>query len=77
MLSGLLAQLNRELRFEEIEAQEPAVLRSGQEAYSNVRVRLSWSTGFGRRESRAYQVIANATWDGEAWQSTTCNVGSA
>ena len=74
VLSNLLGQLNREIRFERIEAQEPAVRRSDQEAYSNVRVRLSWDTGFGRRESRTYQVIANATWDDAVWQSTTCAV---
>ena len=74
VLSNLLGQLNREIRFERIEAQEPAVRRSDQEAYSNVRVRLSWVTGFGRRESRVYQVIANATWDGEVWRPMTCSV---
>ncbi len=74
VLSSLLAHLNRELRFEEIEAREPAVRRSDQEAYSNVRARLSWSSGFGRRESSTYRVIANMTWDGEVWQSMTCSV---
>ena len=74
VLSGLLAQLNRDLRFEGMEAQEPAVRRSDQETYSNARVRLSWVTGFGRRESRTYQVIANATWDGSVWRPATCSV---
>ena len=74
VLSSLLAHLNRELRFEEIEAREPAVRRSDQEAYSNVRVRLSCSSGFGRRESSTYRVIANVAWDGEVWQSMTCSV---
>ena len=74
MLSSLLAQLNRELRFEEVEVREPAVRRSDQEAYSNVRVRLSRLAGFGRPVTRTYRVIANATWNGEVWRSTTCSV---
>ena len=74
VLSNLVPQLNRELRFEEIEDREPAVRRSDREAYSNARVRLSWSTGFGRRERHTYRVIANLTWDGEVWQSITCSV---
>jgi len=75
VLSSILDQLNSDLRFEEIEAQEPAVRRSELEAYSDVRVRLSWDSGFGPRLSRAFQVVADATWDGAAWQSNTCSVG--
>ena len=74
VLSSILAQLNNDLRFEEIEAQEPAVRRSEIEAYSDVRVRLSWDSGFGPRLSRAYRVVADATWDGAVWQSNTCSV---
>jgi len=74
VLSSILAELSSDLRFEEIEAQEPAVRRSELEAYSDVRVRLSWDSGFGPRLSRAYQVVADATWNGAVWQSNTCSV---
>ncbi len=74
VLSSILVQLNRELRFEGIEIQEPTVRRSEREAYSNVRVRLSWSTELGPRESLVYQIVANATWDGAGWLSSSCSV---